>query len=235
MIAGLGKPTTGTLLLSERPIEEPGPDRGVVFQHHGLLPWMSVYENVFVAVDSVYGARVARAEKSARVERVLRMVGLWDHRDKKPGQMSGGMKQRTSVARAFALEPEMLLLDEPFGALDALTKATMHDELIALWSSDRDSKTVVMVTHDIDEAIFLSDRVVVMTNGPAATVREIVQIPVARPRSKRAMIYMPEYAEVKDHLLRLLTHDLRRPPRVEPEEHHGDHDGRVVMTPYLAR
>jgi nitrate ABC transporter ATP-binding subunit len=207
LIAGLTKPTSGTLTLEGEPITRPGADRGMVFQHHSLLPWLSVYDNVYQAVDSVFRDKrvVKQAEKTERIERILRVVGLWEHRQKKPGELSGGMRQRCAVARAFAVQPRVLLLDEPFGAVDALTKAALHDELISLWSFDRTTETVIMVTHDIDEAIYLSDRIVVMTNGPRATVREVVEVPLARPRDKRGMLHEPAYADVKDHLLELLT------------------------------
>lgn len=132
-------------------------------------------------------------------------MGLWNHKDKRPAQISGGMKQRTSVARAFAVHPKVLVLDEPFGALDALTRVTLQDELIRIWSADKRSETVILVTHDIDEAIYLSDRIVVMTNGPKATIGEVVEVPLERPRDKRAMVHTQAYADVKDHLLYLLT------------------------------
>ena len=207
LIAGLERPTSGMVELDGNLISGPGPERGMVFQNHALFPWLDVYANVYEAVDAVFPGRRApeRAEKAQRVERVLRVVGLWEHRHKKPGQLSGGMRQRCAVARAFAIIPRVLLLDEPFGALDALTKGSLHDELTALWSMDRSIETVVMVTHDIDEAIYLSDRVVVMTNGPRATIREIVGIPLARPRDKRAMLHTSAYADVKEHLLDLLA------------------------------
>ena len=207
MIAGLTKPTSGSVELGGKLISGPGPDRGMVFQGHALLPWLSVYENVYQAVDSVFPGRRGpeKEEKRERVERVLRVVGLWDHREKKPGELSGGMRQRTAVARAFAIVPRVLLLDEPFGALDALTKASLQDELVSLWTFDATTETVVMVTHDIDEAIYLSDRVVVMTNGPRATIREIVDIAIPRPRDRKAMLHLPEYADVKEHLLDLLA------------------------------
>lgn len=145
------------------------------------------------------------------------------------------MKQRTAVARAFAVRPEILLLDEPFGALDALTKSTLHDELVHLWNSGDDAKTVIMVTHDIEEAIFLSDRVVVMTNGPAATIGEIVDVRLPRPRDKRGMVHLPEYARVKDRLLHLLTHDVPAPRPVRAEELAYAQDGRLIMNTYLQR
>jgi nitrate/nitrite transport system ATP-binding protein len=207
MIGGLARPSSGSVELDGRPISGPGPDRGMVFQGHSLLPWLSVWSNVYEAVDAVFPGRQApeKLEKRERVERILRVVGLWEHKDKKPGELSGGMRQRTAVARAFAIVPRVLLLDEPFGALDALTRASLHDELVSLWTLDRRTETVVMVTHDIDEAIYLSDRVVVMTNGPRATIREVVQVPLPRPRDKRAMLNLPEYTETRAHLLDLLA------------------------------
>ena len=203
MIAGLDKPSVGQMTLDGQPVKGPGRDRGMVFQHHGLLPWLSIYDNVLVAVQSAFDEQ--QSGKERRTERAVQSVGLWEHRHKKPGQISGGMKQRTAVARAFAIEPKMLLLDEPFGALDALTKASLHEELVSLWSADKEHKTVLIVTHDIDEAIYLSDRVVVMTNGPAATIAEVVDVQLPRPRDKRQVAYLPAYAELRDHLLGRLT------------------------------
>lgn len=207
LIAGLSTATGGTVELDGKLILGPGRDRGMVFQHHGLLPWLSVFANVYEAVDALFPGRRGpeKQEKRERVERMLRVVGLWDHRHKKPGELSGGMRQRTAVARAFAIAPKVLLLDEPFGALDALTKGSLQDELVHLWTFDQATETVVMVTHDIDEAILLSDRVVVMTNGPRATIREVVEVPIARPRDRRSMLHHPVYADTKEHLLDLLA------------------------------
>lgn len=204
LIAGLSLPSTGSVTFEGAPVQGPGPDRGVVFQHHALLPWLTVYQNIYEVVDAVFPQR-SKDHKADETDRVVKLVGLWDHRDKKPAQISGGMKQRTALARAFAVHPKMLLLDEPFGALDALIKPALHDALINLWSSDGKTESVVMVTHDIDEAIYLSDRIVVMTNGPRANIGEIVEVAIPRPRDKRAMVYMPEYAHLKDRLLELLT------------------------------
>lgn len=207
MVAGLFAPTRGSVLVEGVAVTEPGPDRAMVFQHHGLLPWLTVYDNVDIAVAAVFPGPLAGQGqlRSERVETVLRAVGLWEHRHKKPSQISGGMKQRTAIARAFAVQPRLLLLDEPFGALDALTKSSLHEQLLDLWSADRSCDTVLMVTHDIDESIFLSDRVVVMTNGPAATIREVVEINLPRPREKRAVMATRAFVELKDHLLELLT------------------------------
>jgi nitrate/nitrite transport system ATP-binding protein len=203
VIGGLLGPSTGEVRLAGKRIEGPGPDRGIVFQHYSLLPWLSVRANVYEAVDSVHRDR-SRQEKTELVERFLRMVNLWDHREKFPSQISGGMKQRAAIARAFAIHPQVLLLDEPFGALDALTRASLQEELLNLWSLDNQTETVVLVTHDIDEAVFLSDRIVVMTNGPAATIGEILDVPLPRPRDKRELLHQPEYVELRERLLDLL-------------------------------
>jgi nitrate ABC transporter ATP-binding subunit len=202
-IGGLVQPSAGEVILGGVAIDAPGPDRGIVFQHYSLLPWLSVYENIFEAVDSVITDKT-KAEKRELVERFLRMVGLWEHRDKRPKQISGGMKQRVAVARAFAINPQVLLLDEPFGALDALTKASLQEELINLWSMDNQTETVVIVTHDIEEAILLSDKIVVLTNGPEATIGEVLEVPIPRPRRKRELVHHPAYAEIHDRLLYLL-------------------------------
>lgn len=202
-ISGMVTPTSGEVIANSKTIIGPGPDRGIVFQNYSLLPWLTVYKNVFEAVDSVL-PHLSKAEKVALVEKNLEMVNLLPHKDKLPSQLSGGMKQRVAIARAFAINPSILLLDEPFGALDALTKGSMHIELLKLWNLDNRNKTIVMVTHDIEEAIFLSDRVVVMNNGPAATIKEIVNIPLDRPRNKKDIIHLPEYQEVHDRLLNLL-------------------------------
>jgi nitrate ABC transporter ATP-binding subunit len=202
-IGGLVRPSTGEIVLGGVTIDEPGPDRGIVFQNYSLLPWLTVYQNIYEPVDSALKGK-SKAEKSARVESFLKKVNLWESRDKKPAQISGGMKQRVAIARAFAIHPEVLLLDEPFGALDALTKSSLHEELVNLLRLDNRTDTVILVTHDIEEAIFLSDRVVVMTNGPEATIGEIVDIPIPRPRDKRAIVHLKEYVEAHDRLLYLL-------------------------------
>lgn len=204
LISGLELPSDGAVWLEERRILKPGAERGMVFQHHGLLPWLSVFDNVFEAVTAVFKDEYPN-EKRVRVERFLKLVGLWEHRAKKPSQLSGGMKQRVAIARAFAVHPKVLLLDEPFGALDALTKAKLQDELLQLWQMDKSSETVVMVTHDIDEAIYLADRIVVMTDGPAAQIAEVVTVNLERPRDRRALAHEGEYARTKDRLLELLA------------------------------
>jgi len=202
-ISGMVRPSAGEVFANGKKITNPGPDRGIVFQNYSLLPWMSVYKNIFEAVDSVMPGKSA-AEKKELVESNLKMVNLWEHKDKLPGQLSGGMKQRVAIARAFSINPSVLLLDEPFGALDALTKSAMHVELLKLWNLDHREKTIVMVTHDIEEAIFLSDRVVVMNNGPAATIKEIVDVPLLRPRNKKDIVHSTAYMGIHDKLLNLL-------------------------------
>ena len=203
MVSGLDSPSFGSVTLDGEQIMGPAAERGMVFQHHSLLPWLSVFDNVYEAVNASFRNEYPN-ERRVRVERFLKLVGLWEHRAKKPSELSGGMKQRVAIARAFAVQPKVLLLDEPFGALDALTKAKLQDELLNLWQMDRSSETVIMVTHDIDEAIYLADRIVVMTNGPAATI-EVVTVPLERPRHRRSMVHEPEYAALKDRLLYLLT------------------------------
>ncbi|MES2372916.1 MAG: ABC transporter ATP-binding protein [Bacteroidota bacterium] len=202
-ISGMVTPSSGSVVANGSLVKGPGPDRGVVFQNYSLLPWLSVYKNIKVAVDSVF-TKKTYAEKATLIEKNLQMVNLWEHREKLPGHLSGGMKQRVAIARAFAIDPKVLLLDEPFGALDALTKSTMHVELLKMWNLDHREKTIVMVTHDIEEAIFLSDRIVVMNNGPEATIKEIVDVHLPRPRNKKDIVHDPEYIEIHDRLLNLL-------------------------------
>ena len=185
LIAGLTLPTQGHLLCANREIAGPGPERAVVFQNHSLLPWLTCFENVYLAVERVFAATESKAQLRARTDAVLAMVGLSAAAQKRPGEISGGMKQRVGIARALAMEPQVLLLDEPFGALDALTRAKLQDELLQIVASTQ--STVVMVTHDVDEAVLLSDRIVMMTNGPSATIGEMLAIDLARPRNRVAL------------------------------------------------
>lgn len=204
LIAGLLRPTTGNLMVSNREIVGPGPDRGVVFQNHSLLPWMSCLENVLLAVERVFGGQESKAQLKQRALAALEMVGLTHAQEKKPQEISGGMKQRVGIARALAMEPKVLLMDEPFGALDALTRAHLQDELLRIISKTQ--STVVMVTHDVDEAVLLSDRIVMMTNGPAAMIGEIVQVQLDRPRDRVKLAtdstYMRHRAQVLEFLYR---------------------------------
>ena len=208
MIAGLYTPTSGSVKVDGREIKAPGSDRAMVFQNYSLLPWLSVQENVFQAVDSVYEKNLTKIAKQELSTKFIEMVGLGKHKDKLPGQLSGGMKQRAAIARAFATKPEVLLLDEPFGALDALTKGALHDELLDIWNESAQGgrkQTIFMVTHDIDEAIYLCDRIVVFTNGPGATIGEVIEVPIPRPRDKRSMAQLSVYGEIKSRLIELLT------------------------------
>jgi nitrate/nitrite transport system ATP-binding protein len=189
LIAGLTTPTEGSLICANREIAGPGPDRGVVFQNHSLLPWLTCFENVYLAVERVFGQTrdagipaESKAQLKARTEAALALVGLTPAAQKRPGEISGGMKQRVGIARALSMEPNVLLMDEPFGALDALTRAKLQDELLAI--VQKTQSTVVMVTHDVDEAVLLADRIVMMTNGPAATIGEILHVDLERPRNR---------------------------------------------------
>ena len=182
LIAGLLTPTSGGLICDRREIAGPGPERAMVFQNHSLLPWLTCFENVYLAVERVFGGKESKAQLKARTEAALELVNMSHATQKRPGEISGGMKQRVGIARALAMEPKVLLMDEPFGALDALTRARLQDELLKIVA--RTQSTVVMVTHDVDEAVLLSDRIVMMTNGPAATIGEVLDVPLARPRNR---------------------------------------------------
>ncbi|MBM3386283.1 MAG: ABC transporter ATP-binding protein [Betaproteobacteria bacterium] len=182
LIAGLTTPTAGVLLCANREIAGPGPDRAVVFQNHSLLPWLTCFDNVHLGIERVFGKTENKAQLRARTDAALAMVGLSHAAQKRPGEISGGMKQRVGIARALAMEPKVLLMDEPFGALDALTRAKLQDELLEIVAKTQ--ATVVMVTHDVDEAVLLSDKIVMMTNGPAATIGEVLAVDLPRPRSR---------------------------------------------------
>ncbi|MCW1884806.1 ABC transporter ATP-binding protein [Luteolibacter flavescens] len=218
MVAGLTPVTDGAMILSGRETTEAGPDRGVVFQSPCLLPWMTAFENVMLGVDQVYFT-APKAERRELAEYYLTVVGLGGSMHKYPGELSQGMRQRVGIARAFALQPKMLLLDEPFGMLDALTKMELQEVLLELWR--RNKLTTLMVTHDVDEAIFLSDRVVMMTDGPEAEVGDILTIPFERPRDRAAVLADPRYPEIRNHLLTFLNERSHiRPSRIvspEPE------------------
>jgi nitrate ABC transporter ATP-binding subunit len=212
MVAGLTEATGGGMILSGRETNEAGPDRGVVFQSPCLLPWMTAFENVMLGVNQVYFT-AAKTERRELAEYYLTVVGLGNALHKYPGELSQGMRQRVGIARAFALQPKMLLLDEPFGMLDSLTKMELQEVLLELWR--RNKLTTMMVTHDVDEAIFLSDRVVMMTDGPDAEVGDILEIPFARPRDRVAILADPRYQELRNHLLAFLNERSHiRPSRV---------------------
>ena len=202
LIAGLTTPTQGTLLCANREIVGPGPERAVVFQNHSLLPWLTCFENVYLAVERVFSATENKAQLRERTDAALALVGLTPAAQKRPGEISGGMKQRVGIARALSMEPQVLLLDEPFGALDALTRAKLQDELLAI--VQKTQSTVVMVTHDVDEAVLLSDKIVMMTNGPAATIGEILRIALPRPRNRVALAEDRNYVQYRKAVIDFL-------------------------------
>jgi nitrate/nitrite transport system ATP-binding protein len=202
LIAGLTTPTEGVLLCAEREIAGPGPERAVVFQNHSLLPWLTCFENIYLAVERVFGATENKAQLKARTEAALALVGLTPAAQKRPGEISGGMKQRVGIARALSMEPKVLLMDEPFGALDALTRAKLQDELLEIVA--RTHSTVVMVTHDVDEAVLLSDKIVMLTNGPAATIGEVLSVQLERPRNRVALADNPAYLQYRKAVIDFL-------------------------------
>ncbi len=201
IVAGLIPASGGVVLLEDKVVDAPGPDRAVVFQNHSLLPWLTVYDNVRLGVDKVFRAK-SRAERHAWTLHNLDLVQMTHARDKRPAEISGGMKQRVGIARALAMEPKLLLLDEPFGALDALTRAHLQDSLMAL--QQRLGNTVLMITHDVDEAVLLSDRIVMMTNGPCATIGEILDVPLPRPRRRLEMATNQTYLKCRQRVLEFL-------------------------------
>ncbi len=208
LVAGLQDASTGGVLLEGREIRGPGPERAVVFQNHSLLPWLTVFDNVYLAVERVFGDKEKKAQLRQRTENAIDLVGLAHARDKRPNEISGGMKQRVGIARALAMEPKVLLLDEPFGALDALTRAHLQDELMRIVA--RTGSTVLMVTHDVDEAVLLADRIVMMTNGPAATVGKVLTVDLPRPRQRLDLAEDPQYNHLRGELLNFLYQGQQR-------------------------
>ena len=202
IVAGLVTASEGGVLLEGRQVDEPGPDRAVVFQNHSLLPWLTVYDNVRLAVDKVLSANKSRSERHDWTMHNLGLVQMTHAKDKRPAEISGGMKQRVGIARALAMEPKVLLLDEPFGALDALTRAHLQDSVMAL--HQKLGNTVMMITHDVDEAVLLSDRIVMMTNGPAAQIGEILDVPLARPRKRLELAGNTTYLRCRQRVLEFL-------------------------------
>ena len=202
LIAGLLEASEGGLICNGREIDGPGPERAVVFQNHSLLPWMTCFGNVHLAVERVFGGKESKTQLKERTLQALNMVGLSHATHKHPNEISGGMKQRVGIARALAMEPKVLLMDEPFGALDALTRAHLQDELLRIVGQTH--STVVMVTHDVDEAVLLSDRIVMLTNGPAATIGEILTVDLPRPRERLALSEDPHYAHLRAQVLEFL-------------------------------
>ena len=202
IVAGLLQATEGGVLLENREVDSPGPDRAVVFQNHSLLPWLSVYDNIKLAVDKVHAKTKSKAERHAWIMHNLRLVRMDHAKDKTPNEISGGMKQRVGIARALAMEPKVLLLDEPFGALDALTRAHLQDSLLEI--QRRLGNTVMMITHDVDEAVLLTDRIVMMSNGPAATIAQVLKVELAHPRRRVELADDPAYNHYRAEVLRFL-------------------------------
>ena len=202
IVAGLLEVTSGAVLLEDKEVNAPGPDRAVVFQNHSLLPWLTVYDNVRLAVDKVFSGAKSRKERHAWTMHNLELVQMAHAKDKRPMEISGGMKQRVGIARALAMEPKVLLLDEPFGALDALTRAHLQDSVMAIHHKLRN--TVLMITHDVDEAVLLSDRIVMMTNGPSATIGEVLTVDLPRPRKRLELVDNATYIHARAGVLEFL-------------------------------
>ncbi|MFT5545651.1 MAG: nitrate/nitrite transport system ATP-binding protein [Rheinheimera aquimaris] len=208
LVAGLLQASSGGVILNQREVNAPGPERAVVFQNHSLLPWLSVYQNVELAVKQVFRGKKSKAEMRDWIEHNLALVQMSHARDKRPAEISGGMKQRVGIARALAMQPQVLLMDEPFGALDALTRAHLQDSLMDIQAQL--NNTVIMITHDVDEAVLLSDRIVMMTNGPAATIGEILQIELPRPRNRIALADCTTYNHYRHQVLSFLYEKQRK-------------------------
>jgi len=202
IVAGLTPATAGNVFVDSREVAEPGPDRAVVFQNHSLLPWLSVYQNVRLAVDKIFAGTMTRTERHEWTLRNLELVDMADASSKKPGEISGGMKQRVGIARALAMKPKILLLDEPFGALDALTRAHLQDRVMQIHMEL--GSTVMMITHDVEEAVLLCDRIVMLTNGPSATIGSVCTVPLARPRQRLELITDPAYVGCRAAVLEFL-------------------------------
>src|SRR3981189_2990067 len=213
IVTGLLEPNDGHVFLANREITGPGPDRGVVFQNHSLLPWLTCFENVQLAVERVFGATEKKRAVKERVHRALELVQLGHAEHQYPHELSGGMKQRVGIARALSIEPKVLLLDEPFGALDALTRATLHDELMRI--VEKTGATVLMRRHDVDEAVLLSARVVMMTNGPAARIGDVLQVTLPRPRERLALAHDARFMELRAAVLQFLDEKQARKAKLK--------------------
>jgi nitrate ABC transporter ATP-binding subunit len=216
ILAGLTTKTSGSIILADKEVRGAGPDRGVVFQAPCLLPWMNAFDNVMIGIDQVFPS-APRAQRRQIAEHYLELVGLADSIYKMPAELSQGMRQRVGIARAFALSPKMLLLDEPFGMLDSLTRLELQEILLQVW---RERKiTALMVTHDVDEALFLSDRIAMMTSGPGANVGDILEVPFQRPRDRKSVLEHPDYYKLREHLIGFLEgQDHRKPKAITDHE-----------------
>lgn len=219
VVAGLYQATMGGVLLNGKEVSEPGPERAVVFQNHSLLPWLTAYENVELAVKQVFGRNKTKSETKDWIEHNLKLVHMDHAMDKYPNEISGGMKQRVGIARALSMQPEILLMDEPFGALDALTRSHMQDSLMEI--QNELNNTVIMITHDVDEAVLLSDRIVMMTNGPAATIGEILEINLDRPRNRLELTEDPEYTRLRLAVLKFLYEKQRKVESIDSKTDSG--------------
>ena len=222
IVAGLYQATQGGVVLSGKEVNEPGPERAVVFQNHSLLPWLTAYQNVELAVKRVFKGQKSKAEMREWIEHNLELVHMSHAMHKRPDEISGGMKQRVGIARALSMEPQVLLMDEPFGALDALTRAHLQDSLMEIQKDL--NNTVIMITHDVDEAVLLSDRIVMMTNGPAATIGEIMDVELERPRNRIQLADDPQYNRYRQQVLSFLYEKQRKPDTDAPAKKAADSD-----------
>ena len=222
IVAGLYQATQGGVVLSGKEVNEPGPERAVVFQNHSLLPWLTAYQNVELAVKRVFKGQKSKAEMREWIEHNLELVHMSHAMHKRPDEISGGMKQRVGIARALSMEPQVLLMDEPFGALDALTRAHLQDSLMDIQKDL--NNTVIMITHDVDEAVLLSDRIVMMTNGPAATIGEIMDVELERPRNRIQLADDPQYNRYRQQVLSFLYEKQRKPDTDAPTTKAVDSD-----------
>ncbi|WP_049630628.1 ABC transporter ATP-binding protein [Cellvibrio sp. pealriver] len=232
IVAGLYQATTGGVVLNGKEVNEPGPERAVVFQNHSLLPWLTAYENVELGVKRVFKGKKTKAEMREWIEHNLELVHMTHAMHKRPDEISGGMKQRVGIARALAMEPQVLLMDEPFGALDALTRAHLQDSLMEI--QNELGNTVIMITHDVDEAVLLSDRIVMMTNGPAATVGEILDVPLARPRNRLELADNPEYNHYRSSVLRFLYEKQKKVESIDTKRNSKNPEQEVTKTKSVA-
>ena len=224
IVAGLLNATEGGVILEEKEVRDPGPDRAVVFQHHSLMPWLSVYDNVRLAVDQVFKRTKSRQERDEWTRHNLELVHMSHALERKPGEISGGMKQRVGIARALAMEPKVLLMDEPFGALDSLTRTHMQDSLMEIQA--RLNNTVIMITHDVDEAVLLSDRIVMMTNGPSATIGDILDIDLPRPRDRLGLAEDPKFNHYRAEVVKFL-HERHAQPDVPATQKTSDEENEI--------
>ena len=222
IVAGLYQATQGGVVLGGKEVNEPGPERAVVFQNHSLLPWLTAYQNVELAVKRVFKGQKSKAEMREWIEHNLELVHMSHAMHKRPDEISGGMKQRVGIARALSMEPQVLLMDEPFGALDALTRAHLQDSLMEIQKDL--NNTVIMITHDVDEAVLLSDRIVMMTNGPAATIGEIMDVELERPRNRIQLADDPQYNKYRQQVLSFLYEKQRKPDTDAPAKKAADSD-----------